>query len=335
MRRVTILLIAMSAAMTWALSAGAAPSALTGADGSISGRITDEFGDATPNGVAEVFTETEFIGAFATNANGSYDTGPLSAGTYYVFLYNGNETTFIDWFPEWYPNRPHLLEDQADPIVIKPLGGAVTGIDAQLEPLFDDMFDTVFTDDIGWLRGTGITKGCSTYLFCTEDAVNRGEMAAFLTRGLTLTDDGGGDLFVDDDNSTFEEDIDRLATAGVTRGCNPPTNNRFCPTEDVTRGAMAAFLVRAMGYTDAGGGDLFRDDDNSVFESDIDRLATAGVTRGCNPPTNDRFCPNDPVTRGAMAAFLHRALGGGVVFPASSEPADQHVPHQQRPLVRR
>jgi hypothetical protein len=71
---------------------------------------------------------------------------------------------------------------------------------------------------------------------------------------------------------------------------------------------MAAFLVRALGYTDDGGGDLFDDDNDSVFERDIDRLATAGVTRGCNPPDNNHFCPDDHVTRGQMAAFLHRAL---------------------------
>ncbi len=47
---------------------------------------------------------------------------------------------------------------------------------------------------------------------------------------------------------------------------------------------------------------------DNVFASDIARLAVAGVTRGCNPPANDRFCPEDPVTRGQMAAFLHRAL---------------------------
>ena len=72
---------------------------------------------------------------------------------------------------------------------------------------------------------------------------------------------------------------------------------------------MAAFLVRALGYTDTGSGNLFVDDDGHVFEADIARLATAGVTRGCNPPTNDRFCPDDFVTRGQMAAFLRRALG--------------------------
>ena len=56
-------------------------------------------------------------------------------------------------------------------------------------------------------------------------------------------------------------------------------------------------------------GDLFDDDNGNVFEGDIDRLATAGVTRGCNPPTNNNFCPDDNVTRGQMAAFLHRAIG--------------------------
>jgi hypothetical protein len=108
----------------------------------------------------------------------------------------------------------------------------------------------------------------------------------------------------------FEGDIDRLGTAGVTRGCNPPANTEFCPTENVTRGQMAAFLVRALGYSDDGGGDLFDDDDGSVFEADIDRLGTAGVTRGCNPPANTLFCPTDDVTREQMAAFLRRALDG-------------------------
>ena len=32
----------------------------------------------------------------------------------------------------------------------------------------------------------------------------------------------------------------------------------------------------------------FPDEDESVFEDDVDRLATAGVTRGCNPPVNDQ-----------------------------------------------
>jgi hypothetical protein len=117
------------------------------------------------------------------------------------------------------------------------------------------------------------------------------------------------DRFIDDDDSIFEADIEWMAAEGITAGCNPPANDRFCPDVNVTREQMAAFLVRALGYTDNGDGDLFTDDNNSIFEGDIDRLATAGVTKGCNPPLNTQFCPGANVTRGQMAAFLHRALG--------------------------
>jgi hypothetical protein len=174
----------------------------------------------------------------------------------------------------------------------------------------DDDF-SVFEADIEWIADEGITKGCNPPTndqYCPDDFVTRGQMAAFLVRALGYTDNGGGDLFIDDNGNTFENDIDKLGTAGVTKGCNPPTNDRYCPGDFVTRGQMAAFLVRALGYTDNGGGDLFIDDNGNTFENDIDKLGTAGVTKGCNPPTNDEYCPNDFVTRGQMAAFLRRAL---------------------------
>jgi S-layer homology domain len=115
--------------------------------------------------------------------------------------------------------------------------------------------------------------------------------------------------FPDSYGSIFVEQIAWMATQGITLGCNPPTNDQYCPDDNVTRGQMAAFLVRALGLTDSGAGDLFTDDDGSIFESNIDKLATAGITLGCNPPTNDQFCPDDNVTRGQMAAFMQRALG--------------------------
>ncbi len=46
--------------------------------------------------------------------------------------------------------------------------------------------------------------------------------------------------------------------------------------------------------------------DTHVFHDDIAWLADLGITKGCNPPTNDQYCPSDPVSRGQMAAFLHR-----------------------------
>ena len=29
----------------------------------------------------------------------------------------------------------------------------------------------------------------------------------------------------------------------------------------------------------------------SIFESDIEKIAVAGITAGCNPPTNNRLLP--------------------------------------------
>ena len=96
--------------------------------------------------------------------------------------------------------------------------------------------------------------------------------------------------------------INRLAAAGITKGCTATT---FCPTANVTRGQMAAFLDRAL-HLPATSTDYFTDDNSTTFEGNINRLAASGITKGCTPTT---FCPNPNVTRGQMAAFLHRALG--------------------------
>jgi hypothetical protein len=70
---------------------------------------------------------------------------------------------------------------------------------------------------------------------------------------------------------------------------------------------MAAFLRRALNLPPTNT-NYFTDDNNSIFEADINAIAAAGITKGCNPPTNNHYCPNSPVDRGAMAAFLRRAL---------------------------
>jgi len=176
---------------------------------------------------------------------------------------------------------------------------------------FTDDDTSIFEGDIQWMADNGYTSGCNPPAndqYCPDDPVTRGQMAAFLARSLGLTDGVGADLFTDDNSSIFEDSIDMIGTAGITLGCNPPANDQYCPDDPVTRGQMAAFLSRALGLTDGVGADLFTDDDSSIFENAIDKIGTAGITRGCNPPTNDNYCPDDPVTRGQMAALLHRSL---------------------------
>ncbi|MDX1450863.1 MAG: S-layer homology domain-containing protein, partial [Acidimicrobiia bacterium] len=196
------------------------------------------------------------------------------------------------------------------------------------EGTFIDDDGSVHEGDIEAVAEARITQGCNPPVndrFCPEDVVTRGQIAAFLTRALSLTEGDGADLFVDDDASVFERDIDRLAAARITQGCNPPANTTFCPDAVVTRGQMAAFLVRAFDYPPSTAA-AFEDVSGSVFEQDIQALAARGVTRGCDPPANTRFCPDAHVTRAQMATFLVRALGLEPIDPGSGDPGWYRTP---------
>jgi hypothetical protein len=176
-------------------------------------------------------------------------------------------------------------------------------------PFRDDDRST-FEEDIERLAELGVTQGCNppvNDLFCPNEPVTRGQMAAFIKRALDLPA-ASNDHFGDDSGSTFQADINALAQAGIARGCNPPANDDFCHNDHVTRGQMAAFLARAFGYQSASM-DHFIDDNSSTFEANINAIAQTSVTKGCNPPQNDRYCPGNPVLRGEMAAFLSRAIG--------------------------
>lgn len=74
--------------------------------------------------------------------------------------------------------------------------------------------------------------------------------------------------------------------------------------------AALVLLLALIPAVASGAGDFVDVPDGHTFKADIEWLADAGVTKGCNPPANDRFCPGDPVTRGQMAAFMYRLSGG-------------------------
>lgn len=207
-------------------------------------------------------------------------------------------------------------------VLLVVLGLAGTASAEELTPggsFIDDDGD-IFEPSIEAIFAEGITMGCSDrQQYCPDRGVTRGEMAAFLSRALTLPT-ASMDYFEDDDTSIFNGDINKIAEAGITKGCNPPANTSFCPDNVLTRGEMAAFLVRAFELAPATITDRFVDDDASIFEDDIDALAEADITFGCNPPTNDEYCPSDEVTRGAMAAFLVRAIPLATITPPPRPP---------------
>lgn len=68
--------------------------------------------------------------------------------------------------------------------------------------------------------------------------------------------------------------------------------------------AVAVFVLLLVPIAAFGVGPTFIDVPATDWAyTDIEWLAATGVTKGCAP---DRYCPDDPVTRREMAAFLHR-----------------------------
>ena len=158
-----------------------------------------------------------------------------------------------------------------------------------------------FRPDIEWVYLEGITSGCTATTYCPEGYVTREQMASFLARALHLSG-SAPDAFTDDESSIHEPNINLVAAAGIASGCGV---NKFCPTGLVSREQMASFLARALTLSGAAP-DAFTDDETSIHEPNINLVAREGITTGC---TATKYCPTPNVTRGQMAAFLHRAFG--------------------------
>jgi len=111
-----------------------------------------------------------------------------------------------------------------------------------------------FTDDNGIshernindIAGIGVTTGCVAGKYCPYNFVTRGQMASFLARALLLPA-ATLDYFSDDNGSTHEANINKVAAAGITLGCTP-AGTTFCPGQFVTRAQMASFLARSLDY---------------------------------------------------------------------------------------
>ena len=135
--------------------------------------------------------------------------------------------------------------------------GEIAKFVAETLGLTDDGGMDWFTDDDGrWyevyanrLAAAGITNGCNEAgtLFCGDDILSRGELAALWVRAWGYTDPGAGDFFTDDDGLWYEPFADLLFNAAITTGCTPTT---FCGDDPVKRDQTATFLGRAEGLTE-------------------------------------------------------------------------------------
>jgi hypothetical protein len=114
------------------------------------------------------------------------------------------------------------------------------------EDFFADDSGDIFEGAINAITKAGIGFGCTASEYCSTQPLLREEMAELLVRAFAVppTD---VDQFSDDADSPFQNSINALWQAGITRGCDPNDATRFCPDLPLTRAQMATFFVRAMG----------------------------------------------------------------------------------------
>ncbi|WP_298461907.1 amidase family protein [uncultured Cellulomonas sp.] len=205
----------------------------------------------------------------------------------------------------------YALEQQAD-------GRLVTGFAPPLEhvapfepPQFVDVVaGQDFYDDIRWLADSGLSTGTTVgdeVYFYPDRAMSRQAMAAFMYRyaGVVHTPAPGRQTFDDvAPGSPFFAAIEWMAAEGLATGYD---GDLFGPARPVSRQAMAAFLYRLAGEPAVDGPAAFTDvPAGSPFVDAIAWLQDTGVAEGYPDGT---FGPAVPISRQAMAAFLHRFDG--------------------------
>lgn len=143
--------------------------------------------------------------------------------------------------------------------------------------------------------------------YCPKSVVTRGQMASFVARTvngpdapLPVYDGSFGDVTV---NNRHAGAVAFVSERGISTGC---ADGAFCPDDGVTRAQMALFTVRMMHGPDfilpTPTTSRYLDVPTSHKHAGaIEQLAIDGIELTCG---DGAFCPDRPVSRDEMAAFL-------------------------------
>lgn len=263
----------------------------------VSGTVT---GPAGPAAGILVFIRAGHWRLATTAADGTYRIRNLPIGEHVV--------CFSDPAGDLHPQCSDGVvgRSAATPVPVG-RGEEATGVDADMLPasaaVFPDTVGSPFNPEIAWNSAIGVVNGYADGTFGPDSPVTRQAMAAFLFRLIGPEDAAAPATATFSDVPTdhpFHREIEWLVSEGIVSGYSDGT---FGPSRPVSRQAMAAFLQRSSSEGERAPSTWSTYPDvpaDHAFAEEIRWLSGHGVTSGT------LFRPGDPVSRGAMAAFLYR-----------------------------
>ncbi len=147
-----------------------------------------------------------------------------------------------------------------------------------------------------WQSVEAPSGGCTYSINPTEITVNSGGLVS----SFNLTTGAGCEWIVLSDSPSW------LQVNGVSQGTGSSVISFTVAPNNTSTGRIGQLFVGGQLFTVFQGA-LFNDVPvGHPFYTEINKISAHGITQGCG---NNNFCPNDPVRREQMAAFIIRALG--------------------------
>jgi len=236
-----------------------------------------------------------FLGGDGSNVYGpgmvTVSSGRLTPTNYNIFMW-----------PEWPQNCAYTLSPSSYGISSSGGTGNITIIPSSSScpwaAISNDSWITITSGS----DGTG--SGTVSYSVAANTTGSAREGTITIV-GRTFTMRQAKSTFADDPNNVFTPYIYAIYTEGITVGCG---SGMYCSSSNVTRGQMAAFIIRAkygenFTYT---GTPYFSDvPADSTFFKYVQKMKDDGITA-----VSGTYMVDDTVTREQMAAFIIRAQYG-------------------------
>jgi S-layer homology domain len=185
--------------------------------------------------------------------------------------------------------------------VVAPVAGAASYTDVKDTHWAKEAID--YVSEVGYMQGNG--KG-----FAPDENMTRAEAAQLFTNIFGIADES----LTEDFSDVSEKDWFHDAVAAVLEHeiMNGMGNGKFAPESNLTRGQLAAIVVRAYGFEVEESEHSFSDIEGHMFEEEISILASLGLVNGVG---GDKFAPDANVTRAQMAQIIYNIDNPGFVFP--------------------